>query len=51
MAETEYSIRVEHVEKSFRVFLDKGQSFKERLLFRTETAMKFVQFNGIFRFR
>ena len=34
MAETEYSIRVEHVEKSFRVFLDKGQSFKERLLFR-----------------
>ena len=34
MAETEYSIQVEHVEKSFRVFLDKGQSFKERLLFR-----------------
>ena len=30
MAETEYSIQVEHVEKSFRVFLDKGQSFKER---------------------
>ena len=28
MAETEYSIRVEHVEKSFRVFLDKGQSFQ-----------------------
>ena len=26
MAETEYSIQVEHVEKSFRVFLDKGQS-------------------------
>lgn len=34
MAETQYSIQVEHVEKSFRVFLDKGQSFKERLLFR-----------------
>lgn len=38
MAETEYSIQVEHVEKSFRVFLDKGQSFKERLLFRKRNS-------------
>jgi ABC-2 type transport system ATP-binding protein len=33
MDETTYSIQVEHVEKSFRVFQDKGQSLKERLLF------------------
>lgn len=34
MSDTGYAIQVEQVEKSFRVFLDKGQSFKERLLFR-----------------
>lgn len=31
---TEYAICAEHIEKHFRVFLDKGQSLKERLLFR-----------------
>ena len=36
----EYSIQVEHVEKSFRVFLDKGQSFKERLLFRKHPLLR-----------
>ena len=30
----ENAIIVDHVKKHFKVFLDKGQSFKERLLFR-----------------
>ena len=30
----ENAIVVDHVKKHFKVFLDKGQSFKERLLFR-----------------
>lgn len=34
MAENENVIVVDNVTKNFKVYLDKGQSFKERLLFR-----------------
>ena len=42
MAETEYSIQVEHVEK---------RVLRNGCCSASETAMKFVQFYGIFRFR
>lgn len=34
VSKQENAIVVDHVKKHFKVFLDKGQSFKERLLFR-----------------
>ena len=45
----ENAIIVDHVKKHFKVFLDKGQSFKERRLFgRTAGGMRTVRCCGTF---